>query len=109
VLELNARHGQPLDAEVQVFTIGDKVAVVGFPGEMFAEFGLQLKEDSPFPVTIVAELANGAYVYIPNRVAFKEGNYEPTAARLPEGSGEALVDSAFDQLLALAQKSSNAR
>ena len=109
VLELNARHGQPLDAEVQVFTIGDKVAIVGFPGEMFAEFGLQLKEDSPFPITIVAELANGAYVYIPNRVAYKEGNYEPTAARLPEGTGEALVDSAFDQLLALAQRSSNAQ
>jgi hypothetical protein len=108
VLELNARHGQPLDAEVQVFTIGDKVAIVGFPGEMFAEFGLQLREDSPFPITIVAELANGAYVYIPNRVAFKEGNYEPTAARLPEGSGEALVDSAFDQLLALAHRSPNA-
>jgi len=108
VLELNARHGKPLDAEVQVFTIGDKVAIVGFPGEMFAEFGLQLKEDSPFPVTILAELANGAYVYIPNRVAYKEGNYEPTAARLPEGSGEALVDSAFDQLLALAHRSSNA-
>lgn len=108
VLELNARHGKPLDAEVQVFTIGDKVAIVGFPGEMFAEFGLQLKEDSPFPVTILAELANGAYVYIPNRVAYKEGNYEPTAARLPEGSGEALVDSALDQLLALAHRSSNA-
>lgn len=107
VLELDARHGKPLDAEVQVFTIGDKAAIVGFPGEMFAEFGLQLKEDSPFPVTIVAELANGAYVYIPNRVAFKEGNYEPAAARLPEGSGEALVDSAFDQLLALAHRSSS--
>ena len=104
ILELNARHGKPLDAEVQVFTFGDKVAIVGFPGEMFAEFGLQLKEDSPFPVTALAELANGAYVYIPNRVAYKEGNYEPTAARLPAGGGEMLMDSAFDQLLKLARR-----
>lgn len=99
ILELNARHGKPLDAEVQVFTLGDKVAIVGFPGEMFAEFGLQLKEDSPFPVTIMAEQANGALVYIPNRIAYEEGNYEPTAARLPKGAGEKLVDSALDQLL----------
>lgn len=108
ILELNARHGKPLDAEVQVFTIGDQIAIVGFPGEMFAEFGLQLKEDSPFPVTILAELANGAYTYIPNRVAYEEGNYEPTASRLPEGGGEQLVDSAFDQLLALARRGPNA-
>ncbi len=99
ILELNARDGKPLEAEVQVFTLGDKVAIVGFPGEMFAEFGLQLKEDSPFPVTILAELANGALVYIPNRIAYEEGNYEPTAARLPQGAGEKLVDSALDQLL----------
>lgn len=101
ILELNARHGQPLDAEVQVFTLGNTVAIVGFPGEMFAEFGLQLKEDSPFAVTIVAEQANGALVYIPNRIAYEEGNYEPTAARLPAGAGEKLVDSALDQLLKL--------
>ena len=99
ILELNARHGKPLEAEVQVFTLGSQVAIVGFPGEIFAELGLQLKEDSPFPVTIPAELANGALVYIPNRIAYEEGNYEPTAARLPQGAGEKLVDSALDQLL----------
>ena len=109
ILELNVRHGKPLDAEVQVFTLGDKIAIVGFPGEMFAEFGLQLKEDSPFPITIMAELANGALVYIPNRIAYEEGNYEPTAARLPEGAGEKLVDSALDQLLNLARENAKGK
>lgn len=109
VLEVNARHGKPFDAEVQVFTIGSTVAIVGFPGEMFAEFGIELKEDSPFPVTVLSELANGAYVYIPNRIAFDEGNYEPTAARLPKGSGELLMDSAEQQLLKLALRPGHAR
>lgn len=109
ILELNARHGKPLDAEVQVFTLGNKVAIVGFPGEMFAEFGLQLKEDSPFPITIPAEQANGALVYIPNRIAYEEGNYEPTAARLPPGAGEKLVDSALDQLLTLFRENSEGK
>lgn len=101
MLELAARKGKPLDVEVQVFTIGNEVAIAGFPGEMFAEFGLQLKQDSPYRVTILAELANGALSYIPNRIAYKEGNYEPTSARLPEGTGETLVDSAEDQMLQL--------
>lgn len=105
ILELNARNGKPLDAEVQVFTLGKQVAIVAFPGEMFAEFGLWLKNDSPYAITIPAELANGALVYIPNRVAYQEGNYEPTAARLPAGAGEELVNSALDQLLTLARKS----
>jgi hypothetical protein len=109
ILELNARHGKPLEAEVQVFTFGDKVAIVGFPGEMFAEFGLQLKEDSPFPVTIVTELANGALVYIPNHIGYEEGNYEPTAARLPQGAGEKLVDSALDQLLKIFRENGNGK
>ena len=29
----------------------------------------------------IAELANGAIGYIPNRPAYVEGNYEPTSAR----------------------------
>jgi hypothetical protein len=109
ILELAGRHGKPIEAEVQVFTLGDDVAIVGFPGEMFAEFGLQLKEDSPFPITICAELANGALVYIPNRIAYEEGNYEPTAARLPAGAGEQLVDSALEQLLQLVHKDDHAQ
>ena len=109
VIELNARHGKPLDGEVQVFTIGKTVAIVGFPGEMFAEFGIQLKEDSPFPVTVPSELANGDYGYIPNRIAFAEGNYEPTAARTPLGTGEQLVDSAERQLLLMAQKNADGK
>jgi hypothetical protein len=109
ILELNARNGKPVEAEVQVFTLGDKVAIVGFPGEMFAEFGLQLKEDSPFPITIPAELANGALVYIPNQIAYEEGNYEPTAARLPQGAGEKLVNSALEQLLKIFRENGNGR
>jgi neutral ceramidase len=109
ILETNARHGRPFDVEVQVFTIGSTVAIASFPGEMFAEFGLELKEDSPYPITILAELADGGYVYVPNRIAFDEGNYEPTAARLPVGSGELMLQSAQQQLLKLAKEGSHAQ
>ena len=103
VLDLNARHGKPLAIEVQVFTFGDRVAIVGFPGEVFAELGLAMKEDSPYPITVIAELANGVESYVPNRIAYKEGNYEPITSRFPPGAGESLMDSALDQLVSMYQ------
>jgi neutral ceramidase len=107
ILELSSRRGKPLDIEVQVFTLGDRVAIVGFPGELFAELGLTIKEDSPFPVTIIAELADGEDSYIPNRIAYTEGNYEPIASRMPVGAGETLMDSALEQLVSLVRESAD--
>jgi hypothetical protein len=103
IIEVEAQHGKPFEAEVQVIALGDQIAFVGFPGEMFTEFGLTLKQDSPFPITITAELANGALGYIPNREAYPQGNYEVVASRLLPGSGELLMNSALHQLDKLAQ------
>jgi hypothetical protein len=44
----------------------------------------------------IAELANGAIGYIPNRSAYAEGNYEVVSARCAEGSGELLVQAAVN-------------
>jgi hypothetical protein len=101
ILEIDSRHGKPFDAEVQVIALGDQLAFVGFPGEMFTQFGLNVKQDSPFPLTITAELANGALGYIPNRQAYPEGAYEAVATRLKPGAGERLMNSALDQLRAV--------
>jgi neutral ceramidase len=109
IIELDDRHGAPLEAEVQVIALGNQIAFVSFPGEMFVEFGLSLKQDSPFPITIGAELANGALGYIPNSTAYPQGQYEVVSSRLKQGAGEELVAAALSQLDALydeAEKSS---
>jgi hypothetical protein len=93
-LDVLARDGKPLEVEVQVIALGDQVAWVSLPGEVFVELGLAIKQDSPFPHTIIAELANGAIGYIPSRRAYAQGNYEVVSARCAEGSGELLVDAA---------------
>lgn len=98
IIEIESRHGKPYDAEVQVIALGDQLAFVGFPGEMFTQFGLNVKQNSPFPVTITAELADGALGYIPNRQAYPEGAYEVVSTRLKPGAGERLMNSALDQL-----------
>jgi hypothetical protein len=108
VLEVAAQDGKPHELEVQVVALGDDVAWVSLPGEIFSELGLAIKKASPFYYTFIAELANGSIGYIPNREAYAQGNYEVVSARCAEGSGELLVQSAIHQLRELHQQKSGA-
>lgn len=82
------------ETEVQAFSIktdrGD-LAIVGLPGEMFAEIGLQIKRRSPFQTTVTVELANDWVGYVPTEKAFEEGGYETELARssklIPQAEG----------------------
>lgn len=91
------------EAEVMVIALGDEVAFVGMPGEMFVELGFMVKQGSPYQYTVINALANGAIGYVANRKAYREGSYgaSPGTTRSNPGSGEALVDSALRQLIAL--------
>ena len=98
VLDVMARDGKPHEVEVQVIALGDEVAWVSLPGEIFVELGLAIKKASPFRYTFISELANGSVGYIPNREAYAQGAYEVVSSRCAEGSGELLVQSAIHQL-----------
>lgn len=100
VLDVSERLGKPYPVEVQVIALGNDLAWVSLPGEIFVELGLQIKRGSPFKQTMIAELANGSIGYVPNRVAYSQGAYEVVSARCAAGSGEKLVDSAVKQLRA---------
>jgi hypothetical protein len=99
------RLGKPLAVEVQVISLGDDLAWVSLPGEIFVDLGLAIKAGSPFRQTMIAELANGSIGYVPTRRAYAEGNYEVISARCGIGSGELLVDSAIKQLRGQFRKS----
>ncbi|HEC42292.1 MAG TPA: hypothetical protein ENI20_05640 [Bacteroides sp.] len=97
--------------EVMVIRIGD-VAFVALPGEMFSEFGLDIKARSPFRNTIVMGITNDYAAYFPTLVSYTEGpegftpmitGYEttPGTSRYEEGAGEKLADSAVEQLIEL--------
>jgi hypothetical protein len=81
-----------------VISVGDDLAWVSLPGEIFVQLGLSIKAGSPFKQTMIAELANGSIGYVPTKVAYPQGNYEVVSARCAEGSGEMLVDAALKQL-----------
>jgi len=56
--------------------IGNDFAMVTNPDELFCEFGLGIKKQSPFKYTMVVEQTNGAYGYVPTAQAFNDGGYE---------------------------------
>ena len=98
VLDVHARAGKPHEVEVQVIALGEEIAWVSLPGEIFVELGLSIKAGSPFKQTIIASLANGSVGYIPTVRGYSEGNYEAISSRCAPGSGELLVASAIRQL-----------
>jgi hypothetical protein len=94
--------------EVMVIRIGD-IAFVGLPGEIFNEFGIDIKSNSPCKNTIVTGLTNDSRSYFPTKISFTQGpkgftpyitGYEttPGSTRYEIGSGEKLAGSAVSQL-----------
>lgn len=94
--------------EVMVVRIGD-IAFVGLPGEMFCEFGLDIKSRSPFKNTLVMGLTNDDRNYFPTKISFTEGpkgftpmitGYEttPGSTNYEIGAGEKLAESSIKQL-----------
>ncbi|MBQ3075433.1 MAG: hypothetical protein IJC26_05135 [Clostridia bacterium] len=79
------------DIPLCAITFGD-IAFTAFPYEMFDKNGKDCREASPYKMTFVCSLANGANGYIPTTEAFPHGSYEVVVCRYVQGTGEALVD-----------------
>lgn len=83
LIERQIQRGErgPLRAEVQAMRIGDFV-LVSFPGEPFAEVGLNIKQRSPFEFTYLASCSNGSIGYAPTADAYGGEAYEDALTRL---------------------------
>jgi len=92
--------GEDVLTEVQAVAL-DKIAIVGLPGEVFVEFGLEIKRESPYEHTFISELANDFIGYVPVAKAFEEGGYEPTASVLTPDGGTKLTQAAINLLKGL--------
>ena len=65
--------GAPMS--LAIVAIGD-FALVGVPAEVFVEIGKRVRQESPFPQTVVLGYVNGYQGYLPTAEAFPEGGYE---------------------------------
>jgi neutral ceramidase len=75
VIRAAERTEETLAVTLQAIRIGD-LAVCGIPFEAFVEIGLELKQRSPFPQTMVIGLANGRHGYLPTPEHHRLGGYE---------------------------------
>ena len=86
--------------EVTALRMGS-AALVGVPAEAFVEFGLMVKQRSPFRDTYVASYANGYAGYVATREAFVGGSYEvwpALNARVGREGGYLMVEKAVELL-----------
>jgi Neutral/alkaline non-lysosomal ceramidase, N-terminal len=83
--------------QVQVLSIGDG-SLVGFPGELFVEYGLEIKARSPrrtFAVSLVGGELQG-YIVTPEAAA--AGGYEAANSLFAPESGQIMVEAALELL-----------
>lgn len=97
-----------VQAEIQALRVGD-LGIVSNPAEYFCIFGLDIKAKSPFPQTMVVELANGCIGYVPDEKAMgpKGGGYEPAQAcssKLVPEAGKQIAKTSVKLLKKLAPK-----
>lgn len=87
------------DVIIQAIRIGDQ-AIVSMPFEVLVEIGMEIKEKSPFPHTLIIELANGGYGYLPPPHQHKLGGYETWlgTSRFVENTSVVLTKNLFEML-----------
>ena len=90
--------------EVMTMRIGDAV-LCSAPGELFVEWGLEIKRWSPFSYTFIAALCNDYVGYIPTAEAIRRGGYEATpiiSVRADPALGMMVADANFRNMQILA-------
>ena len=87
--------------EIGAISMGD-VAIATNPAELFVEYGLEIKQKSPFEVTMISELTNGYCGYVPTEEAFEEKGYETHrtvfTSRLAKNGGQIIADKSVEML-----------
>lgn len=100
-LEIMRREGiTEANTFIQAWRIGE-VGFASLPGEVFLEWGLKIKEESPFPWTFPVELGGDYLGYMVTEQAWNAGGYESLICRSARPSVEgvaAMVDKALELL-----------
>ncbi len=106
-LEYLRREGKKEDLSLlQAWRIGE-TGFASLPGEIFVEWGLKIKRESPFPFTYPVELGGDHLGYLVTEQAWQEGGYEPLFTRgnrTAPGSVGLMVEKVLEMLRELYKK-----
>ena len=84
----NYESGETLNMTLKACTIGDKVAFVSFPGELFDTISAGLEEQSPYERTLLIGYCHHHVGYLPSSLGFSYTSYETDTTRMAPGTGE---------------------
>ena len=82
-----AERGDSDNIQLTALSFGD-IGFAGVPYEMFDTNGVEIREASPFKVTIVLTACGGSYGYVPSALAVPNGGYEVYSSPWEFGTGE---------------------
>jgi neutral ceramidase len=105
--EVAKDHKTTVESIIQVLAIGNTIAFVSCPGELFVEFGLRMKEvatELGYKCVIISTCSDDFIGYIPVKKAFELGTYEARIARwsrITEESCEEMYGEVIDCLRSL--------
>ena len=95
---IRLEESEPLvDLNVLCISLGD-IVFVGLPGEPFTDIGRQIKENSPFSMTLVCCNANGSEGYFLTDEALNENGYETSSALFLPGVASELIHTSLKTL-----------
>ena len=98
--EIAPHQGEKRVTSKKTMVVGD-VAIVGVPAEFFTVLGQEIKRQSPFRDTFVAELSDDWVGYVPDRRGHELGGYQTWTGHhsyCEPGTGERMVAAAVSQL-----------
>ena len=106
---LQAEGKTQTDTILQAWHIGD-TGFLSLPGEVFVEWGIKIKQASPFPWTFPVELGADTLGYLVTRDAYEAGGYESLLSHgtmIDVAGVELMVDRGLSDLRRLHQMAKN--
>jgi hypothetical protein len=94
---------QTMELPIAAVAVGD-AAWIHLPVELFASFGLAIRERAPFAWTRVVGYTDGYVGYVADEAAHRDAVYEASASRFDAGGGKKLTDAAVELLRTLASE-----
>lgn len=102
LLQRGAGMPWPATIPLDVWVLGDEVALLAVPGELTAVPAWLIETASPFAQTRIIGYANGYNGYLPDLALYDAGTYESLASPYATGCGERIAQSGVALLRSLA-------
>ena len=93
-----SQRADSMDVELNAITIGEDVAFVTAPNELFDTNSVYVEEHSPYKMTMTFGYSNGYRGYIPSAYGWEYTSYESDCCYFLPGCGETIQDTFLSML-----------